>query len=378
MYNIFNNTYQSSASVSINATFELVKRTYQNTIDTIINYYQHRTFAVKSNHLLCRIINIGMIPISYDKDRFNEVALVRSPYLAKHFNLTSPINYGSTFKDVFYSNCTEFILYDDSDFDHNLVLQDWRNICAVKVLDHPISNTGFLIPSGNGGIINNKEKEIEFESDTANLYSDKGMAVISINIPLLLTQYKGFLLESINNTNITSELSVANFVHMYVLPNMLYSHVDLVVLNRMMNIFYGAPMGESYRKYPFPISNYNSKLDYVLKQSLIRVKTSSYIYPSMLMNMPSVFNDSILKSLIIPDITQTSQVWWLLILSRLKVMKFLLDISNEKALSNNRSYINSLKINIKNLKRNSVYKTLLPDDIYYEVNEIFNEILVRY
>lgn len=378
MYNIFNKTYQISAPVSIDPSFELIKRVYKNTINTIINYYQHRTFAVKSNHLLCRILTIGMIPISYDDNRFNEIAFNRSPYLAKHFNLTSSISYGSMFKEVFYSNCDEFIMYDNTEFDYDLVIKDWENICAVKVLDHPLSNTGFIIPSGTSGILNNKELENKFETETATLYSDKGIAVVSINIPLLLTQYKGFLLDSITNSNINAELNVANFVHMYVLPNMLYSHVDLVILNRIINLFYGAPMGVSYKKYPFSIINYNSKLDRVLKQSLHRLETSSFIYPSMLMNIPSVFNSNMLESLINPDVVQTNQVWWLLILSRLKVMKFLLDISNEKALNNNKSYIGTLKINIKNLQRNGVYKTLLPHDTYYEINSIFEEILLKY
>lgn len=378
MYNIFNKSYQISASVSINPSFDLIKRTYQNTIQTIINYYQNRTFAVRSNHLLCRMITIGMIPISTDNDRFHEIAFNRSPYIAKHFNLTSPISYGTIFKETFYSNCNEILIYDDSDFNYKEVLSDWRNVSAVKVLDHPLSNTGFLLPSGNSGFIDNKEKENTTDLDIINLYSDSGLAIITINISLLLTQYKGFLLETMTNPNMSSELTIANFIHMFVLPNMLYSHTELVLLNRMMNLFYGAPMGESYRKYPFSIINYDSKLDGILNQSLKRLELSNFIYPSMLSNIPSIFNKSMLESLLVPDIAQTSQVWWALILSRLKIMKFLLDISNEKAIANNKAYINHFKIIIKNLNRNNVYNSLLSKDIYYEIENIFNEILMRY
>lgn len=165
---------------------------------------------------------------------------------------------------------------------------------------------------------------------------------------------------------------------MYVIPNMLYSHIELVLLNRMMNLFYGAPMGVAYGKYPFSIVNYDNKLDSVLKQSLDRIKNSNFIYPSMLSNIPSIFNNSMLESLIIPDVAQTRQVWWSLVLSRLKVMKFLLDISNEKAIVNNKSYINHLKISIKNLNRDNVYSSSLPKDINYEIQNILNDILMRY
>ena len=371
MYNIFNQTYFPTGNTSLDPNTDLIKRVYTILLNSIIKYYQTRVMTVKNNHLLCKIINTGFIPITYDGDRFTEIAYSRSPYIAKHFNLTSPINYGKIFKEIFYLDCNEIILFDDSDFIHDEVIRNWQYVSAVKVLNHPFSNTSFLLPSGNSSFIDNKESYTNL--GTNSTYTDKGLVTISVNIALLLTQYKGFLLSNINNSQIN--LSIPNFVHMYVLPNMLYSHTELVLLNRLMNIFYGSPMGIAYKKHPFSIINYDRKLDSILNYSIKRLKDSTGSFQNMLSNIPSIFNRNMLESLYMPDMARTKQVWWALLLSRINVMKFLLDISNDRSLSTNRSYINALKIDIKNIQRDSTFKLMLSKDIEENTITTFIEIL---
>ena len=371
MFNIFNKSYIPIGSVALDPNTDLIKRVYISLINSIIKYYHTRVMSVKNNHLLCRIINTGFIPISYDSDRFTEIAYSRSPYIAKHFNLTSPINYGKIFKEIFYLDCNEIILFDDNDFIHDEVIKNWQYVSAVKVLNHPFSNTSLLLPSGNSNFIDNKETYINV--GTNSTYSDKGLVTISINISLLLTQYKGFLLNNIYNTN--TNLAIPHFVHMYVLPNMLYSHIELVLMNRLMNLFYGSPMGVSYKKHPFSMPNYDRKLDTILMYSLRRIEESTSSYQTMLSNIPSIFNNNMLESLYMPDMARTKQVWWSLLLSRLNIIKFLLDVSDDRSLSFNKSYINTLKIDIKNIQRDSTFKIILSKEIEEDVNIIFNEIL---
>lgn len=371
MYNLFNKTYSSIGSVSLDPNTDLIKRVYTILLNSITKYYRTRVMSVKNNHLLCKIINTGFIPISYDSDRFTEIAYSRSPYIAKHFNLTSPISYGKIFKEIFYLDCNEIILFDDSDFIHDEVINNWEFVSAVKVINHPFSNTSFLLPSGDSNFLSNKETYSNLGVNY--LYSDKGLVTISINIGMLLTQYKGFLLNNIFNTE--DKLSIPHFVHMYVLPNMLQTHVELVLMNRLMNLHYGSPMGVSYKSHPFSMPNYDRKLDSVLSYSLKRLKDSTNNFQTMLSNIPSISNKSMLESLYMEDVARTKQVWWALLLSRLNIMKFILDVSNERSISNNRGYINALKIDIKNIQRDSTFKMILPKDIEQDVNITFNEML---
>lgn len=359
MYNLFTKRFLSNNAVLLPPAFELFKRIYQREILNIVSYYNDRVYVVPSNHLLCRILTTAEIPYTYEIDRYMEVALARSPYVAKHFNFTSEINYGRFFDGVFYGEGnTELIIYNEEYFNPYEAIQNWKAIQAVQVLEHPVTDLGLLLPNGK-------------ENST-----DKGLVVISINIPMLLLQYRGFQMEQrakgIVESN--SSLGVAHFVHMYVLPNMLYSHIELVILNRLMNLFYGAPMGDSLHKHPFLVVNYGDKLDKILESILRHVQDARMQYLSVLKNIPSVFEEDVQQALMMPDFAKTRQIWWSLVLSRMRIIKFLLDVGGENGVHVNRSYVNKFQLVLKRLLDENLYKAILPRDLYFDTEETIKEI----
>lgn len=359
MYQLFTKVFDSANAVLKPPEFELIKRTYQAQLMNITQYYHNRVYAVRSNHLLCRLLTTAEIPVQYDLDRYLEVAYTRSPYIAKYFNFTSEINYGRVQPSVFYGNeNSEIILYTEEYFDPS-VIKEWRNIQAVKVLEHPFSDLGLLLPTG-----------ISHSTDT-------GLVVMSINIPLLLYQYRGFVLEQ--KTKILSGsdslLGVAHFVHMHVLPNILHSHMELCIINRLMNIHYGAPMGEALKHHPFSVINYGSKIDRTLTTIVVRLRKTRMLYFSMLKNIPSIDYPDSQAALIMPDMARTRQVWWSLLLARLRVICFLIDIGGSNGLAMNRSLINKCQTDLKRVLDENVIKTLLPDDMYFDIEIAIRELL---
>jgi len=361
MYELFTKRFTSNNSVIRVPAFDYIRRTYQKEVARIVEYYQSRVYAVKSNHLLCRLLTTALVPMSYDLERYTEAAFTRSPYVAKHFNFTSEINYGEVFKGIFYGKgCDELIIYYDEYFDAAEVLVDWKKIQAVKVITHPVSNLGLLLPNGNK---NNREE---------------GLAVISINLPLLLVQYRGFILQQASKfveEETDSLLAVSHFVHMYVLPNMLYSHADMVLVNRTMNLYYGAPMGEALTRHPFAVSDYSDKVDRSLNLILKKIQNNSMFYYSSLKNIPSFFSEDSQESMLLPDLAETRQVWWALLLSRLYLMKFLLDAGGTEGIANNGRYVNDLKIDVKRMLRDNSMKAKLPKDLYHDVSYVLEDIL---
>jgi len=348
MYQLFDERYNVSKSQIRHGSFDLIKRIYKRELDKIVSYFSNRVFAVNSDHILCRVLNTVNVPLAYSLDRFVESSIARSIYVSKNFNFTSPINYGIIHDGLFYGKGNdEIIIYNDDYFNPNTASRDWKKIQAVKVLEHNVSNMSLLLPNG-------KENNIE-----------KGLAVISINIPLLLMQYRSFILEQAIKSN-NSLLSVSHFVHMYVLPNMLYSHIDIVIMNRLLNLYYGAPMGYGLKKYPFPIINYESNIDRVLLVILKHIKESGLLYENILENIPSINSDDLLEALIMPDTVKTKQVWWALLLARLKVSKFLLDVGEEKSIGNNRTLVNKIQIDLTRLLNENILKKVLTKDLYMD------------
>lgn len=362
MYQLFTKVYDSLTAVIRPPEFELIKRTYEAQLLNIINYYNNRVYAVKSNHLLCRLLTMSEIPVQYELDRYVEIAYTRSPYVAKHFNFTSELSYGKVAPSIFYGpENNEIILYNEDYFDIDVVIKNWKTVSAVKVLEHPFSDLGLLLPTG------------------IDHSTDKGLVVMTVNIPMLLVQYRSFVLEQYNRIlmpgNNEARLSVTHFVHMYVLPNILESHLELCIVNRLINLYYGAPMGEALKHHPFSLIDYSAKIDKTLLSVSKRLQRTRMLYFSMLKNIPSIDYPDAQEALLMPDIARTRQVWWAMLLTRLRIIKFLLDIGGANGIAMNRSMVNKLQIELKHLQEENMIKTLLPDDMYFDVSENINFML---
>lgn len=358
MFQLFTKPFSSQNGVIKPPEFEYIQRTYQHQLSNIVDYYHNRVYAVKSQHLLVRLLTINEIPINYDIERYMEVAYTRSPFVAKNFRLTSDINYGDVKPSVFYGDDNnEIILYDETYFDLYEASKDWKNIQAVKVIEHPFSDMGLALPTG-----------IKTSTDT-------GLVVMSINIPLLMLQYRQFSLEQQIRVN-TEEgyLGATHFVHMYVLPNILYSHIELCVVNRLINLFYSAPMGDSLKRHPFHVIDYRDKVDKSLLGIVKRLKKTRMLYFSVLKNIPSFYHEDSQQSLQVIDIAPTKQVWWALLISRLRIIQFIIDIGGESGIRMNMTLINKLHIDLKRLLEENVIKSLLPDELYddtlYTINAL--------
>lgn len=360
MYNLFTERSSEYAQTIKAPGFDLIKRIYQRELSNIVSYYNSRVFAVKSNHILCRLLNIAAVPFEYDLERYYEAASARSPYVAKHFNFTSSISFGKSFDGDFYGpGNEEYIIYDDEYFNIRETLLNWKQARPIKVLNHNVSDLGLMLPNG----LTNS--------------TGKGLCVISINIPMLLVMFRGFMTEQLRRveTDQLGRLSNSHFVHMYLLPGMLESHLDIVLINRLKNLFYGAPMSESLKKHPFMVVNYSDKIDYSFEYLLKHLKNNKKLYSNSLATIPSIFYEDISESIVMPDVAPTLQVWWLLVLTRLDLMKFLIDLGGEASIAINRSIIHRLQYDLIKITRGNALAQHLSEDLLYEVNAVIDEIM---
>lgn len=362
MYDLFTQRFDSNNSVIRPPAFELIRRIYQRETETIIEYYNDRVFTVRSNHLLCRLLTTASVPFYYDLDRYTQAAYARSPYIAKYFNFTSDINYGKFFDGVFYGEgCSELILSYEEYFNPYEAIQNWKNLSPVTVIEHPVSDLALNLPDGK-------------DNSTA-----KGLVVVSINVPMLLVQYRGFVTQQLGRVQSgnPSLLDIAHFVHMYVLPGMMKSHIEIVILNRMKNLYYGAPMSDALDKHAFAVVNYSDKIDRVLEDIIDHVSDRQILYNSLLKNIPCIWHRDMQEFLLMPDIAPTRQAWWALILSRLSTVKFLFDIGGEEARRVNSSLLNRMRIDAKRLDRESILASQLPEDLFYEFQTMIDEIVAK-
>jgi hypothetical protein len=360
MYNIFETPDTRDNATISQFEFNYLKSSYSKELIKIEEYYHNRVYSVKNNTLLVSLLNNLTAPMSLATDRYAVNTEARAPYIGNVMGFTSDIAKGTIFNGPFYGpDSSEIILNNNEYFNPNYAEKNWKNICAVRPLLHPKNDLGLLLPNGR------------------KFSSGNGLSTISINIPLLAMQYRSFCLDQfIKFKETNSLLGATHFVHMYVLPNMLYAQTDISLMNRLLALYYGAPKSEVYFKHPFMIHDYNDKVDNVLDKLIEVYKNSGTKYSIILKSIPSITDNNMQTSLLMPDITPTTQALWALLFSRLEYIKFLIDIGGSNSISANMTEINYLKLLIKRVRSAGTYSSVIKDKMLLGTyTEIMQEIM---
>lgn len=337
MYRLFSTPTRGTGKRIAPPRFLDVERKTLFDIERITEHYRRNSFAARGDHLLIRLMDTMNVPMHYDDDRFYSVASARTYNVANVLGLTSSINPGEWRSGVFYHGCQELILvYNGMDRPGEL-LKVWEDLEPVRVLEHPVTNMHYMLPNG-----------VKHNTET-------GLAVISIDVPMLLLQYRAFLnhQRTLRDQGLEATLDSRHFLYRYVFPNMLKSQTDLVLFNRMMNLHYGAPMGDSTRRHRFHLSDYTGLLDRAYDPVLDRIEQTKMSYPDVLAQIPSIYRDHPLQ---MPDIAETRQVWWALFLTRVRQMRFLWDVGGPALRHYNQAYINELQIDLKRFRSDNIFK----------------------
>lgn len=358
--------FRSLSSISYGvvryAEWNYIKTGLLKNLETVQNYYRSRVFTVKSNHFLARIINSINVPHSLELERFYDNVDSKADAFSMAMKMTSPIYRGSIFKGIFYGTENPEILISNSEsFDPLFVHKNWRTVSAVKPILHPRSDLDMLLPNGK---------------DTG---SETGLAIISINIPMLIVQYRAYVIDQLEKqeNNEGSLLGVGHFIHMYVLPNMLPAHLDLAIYNRLNNLSIGAPLGDSKRKHPFALSNFNSKVDSVHKQLLHDVKHRNLEYEMILRTVPVIYLNTLDEVMILPNIAPTRQIVWVELLARINTIDFIIRLGGKESLTRNRSTINYFIKFFRMILLDKSLQSYLPYGMYLDTKYKIEDILKR-
>lgn len=348
MYELFEDTNLPTQPVVKIGSIDLLKRTYQREVLKVVDYYGSRVSNVLNDHLLNRIITTACPPVGYDLQKFLFNAKVRAPSVADNFQLTFAGNYGKIHNGVFYGGAMEIILLDEQDFDEQEVYANWRDVDAVKVLTHPFTDYKLIPPFGQQ-------------------YTDqKGLLVVlSLNISKLLVQFKGWV-DSRRMLEPEERISLGpqHFIKMHVLPNILRSHVEFILYNRMKDQFYTLPNYTALGRTPFSVIDYSNLADEICKGYLERFQDQPSSYATFFQSIPGVFTENIRQNMMMPDEAKTKQVWWALFLTRLEDMFFAMHVGGNPGMNNNTKYINKFRTTCYWFLRDNTFKKVLSESIY--------------
>lgn len=358
MYELFTQLKTDNASVYKSADLDNVSSAYKRQVDTLVAYYHSKAMFVNNEHLLVRIIKLAVSSLNYSIEHYASVIDQRVPNVERHFQLCSSISTGIFHKSVFFTGCDELLISDRGYFNPHIALKNWTKLQPVKVLSSCITNLGLNMPIPRAQ------------------NSERGENMFSINITMLLVMFYGYCRYKAHEQKFQEvSVRVAEFVHMFVLPNMYYSHTDAVFFNRFRSMYYGIPLGASYKRPPLAVIDYSEKLDRVYKDIIDRFTDVPYSYTSLLKSLPSISNKAMDESLLMPDVAPTVQVQWALILTRLKHMELIVDLLGPKGRIYNSSHIGYMKRDLNVIKRSKQFNSRLGKDLAYDTNLLIEKLL---
>jgi hypothetical protein len=350
MHTLFDSVPAATRGIVRVPEFLYVKGGMSRDMAKVMDYYHGNVFAVNSGHFLIRLIQSMNVSMNRDYQSYVDVAEDRGLDLAMSLRMTSSISVGQVFTPgVFYGkNIDEVIISVDTPFDVDDAVRRWRELEPIKVIRHPFDDINLKVPEGN------------YESDI------NGIAIITVNIPLLMLQYRRWF-EVEKSINPDADRTINQFVAMYPLPNMLPTHLDIAIFNRLSTIHRGEQPAKFERENKMYITDFTSKLDNVLEKQLQILRNKRFAFDQILLSVAMVNQDSLFQSMELPKVARTRQVNWALTLARLPLIKFLLKLNEESNNQDNKFYLNRIRVALRTIRNDRSLRGALPRRLLIEV-----------
>lgn len=333
MYTLFTSDSNQDKITTTIPKFNSVKKIIEDDSQKIIDYYKDYQYLIDRNHLIVKILTFLNVSFKRNFIDYVETAREKTAVIAKRLKLIHPLNPNvEKHNGAFYNEqTTEYIIASDDEFDLVDAIKHWGYMPSIKVHTHPFTDFSY-------SFANSKYKS----------NSENGVAVISINIPLLALQWRMFC----RVTKHVSDFHVkANaFATRFVMLNTLYGHIQHTIINRFMGYYLQRPLASYIRQHNVFVSDITSRLDETILQMVDVVNKKKLELNEVFTTFPSFRHASWSEAIRLPDLPTTQYTKWIYIVTYLPyVMMYLTMVKNNKS-ALDRDVLFTIKRNIQYLE----------------------------
>ena len=268
--------------------------------------------------------------------------------------ITNEYGFGKPHENFLYTE-TSFVIA--TTFDDQFTTTAWKDIRALRVLDHPFVSMELFIPEFT------KESVIK-----------DATTVIGIDIPLFGFQLKAWAIENSTLEEDQRE-NLSGFITKYVLPNMVNEYIDITVRNRLYYIVNNLLTPQERHERSFVIG-YEEVIEKPLKVIISNIKNSNRPYLKGLAEIPMVFSKDYLSALPMEITSLNSYSYWIVFHTFIQwayPLTFLVDKNYE-----NSTNIITILHRIDRFINNHSYLSHLPEELkksdlekYEQIKNIF-------
>lgn len=321
--------------------WDWIKRSYVDSIDNLVSWYNSKSYAVNNSHVLVQIIK-SLFPGSYNTnliDYFKDVD-TNARYTARLFKLVNNISNGEFYSDLFYhSNSYELICHVDQEYD---LIEVDRNYAVYSPLR----------------VVYTEETALDFHLLTGTKTKPTPqLTVLELDISLMMVMYRAWARRRIK-FNLGADPRV--FVGTIVIPNAIKTMVDLVIFNRFIGICNDSPLSNFRVKHKIFVIDYARGVDDVLRRVADDMLNTNSPLLQFINTIPTIYYPDMFSALRLGRRVYTRQSLWSAWIARIKYSSTLLDLIGTNGFNRNTSIIKMIHYDVRELKNGSTnyYKML--------------------
>lgn len=318
-----NATYQSTRVPSMRHG---LFRTIERELTRVKGHLRKRDSFVHADHILLvalRTFNIdpGLDLFDYhDKVLKNVDGVARSVGINTMLN-TSMINNADS--HFYGQDVTEVYLMVNDRVDLMSIEEDWENKSSITVLRHDITN-------------------VDLTPMSKNYSGGHGYAVLQIDLVLMMHQYRLWYLKQLRS-NVEYLKPTTAFISNYVISNMMDSHFNMAMFNRLVALHKGTKVISTKTKVSFTINDFIPQLDRYLLQLIGILYGKQRYYGEHLKQIALLGETTALDIAMLPNVVTSRQTTWIYVLARINFLSFVLELDYDMGGTKNRRDANIIK-----------------------------------
>jgi hypothetical protein len=362
MYDLFDEDRQIDQGRVTLPQFMYLKGSITREVQKVVDYYQENVTSVPNEHLLVKLLLNLNVSMKREPQNYVDTVAEVGQQTCSMLRIATAANYGRVFSPgVFYGkSVTEIIIAHDTEFNVNEALVNWRELRPIQVLRHPFTDINLARPVGKYGT------------------EEAGIAVIAINLPMLAIQWRGWWGEERQPDPSVPARRTHHFVSMYPLTNMLYSHVDMAIFNRMLNLYMLDDVAPFKRVHPFYVYDYTDRLDEYLDKEIELLRNKPMTFDHTVSAIPAIFSPDLRRVVKLPDVVPTRQIVWALLIARIPLIRFLVQLNAFTENKRNQGYLNRIKRDLQRMRNDHTLEASMPHDLVRDIDDAIHRDIEAY
>ena len=291
----------TTSTISIErAEFDRIRTMYGSSVNLAIRQLQQTFFEIYNNHTVLNILNNESFDASSKSLQVYKRAQLKKDRLCLIHGIVNHNNVGLGRDDLFLTaNC--FLI--STDYSTTALFKDYKEIRALRVLEHPFNNIKPFRPTQIDGEV-------------------KELSVVSIDIPLLVTQYWMFQKEQ-HKLESADKKSVKWFLMHYVISPMIRDTLEISFRNRLLK---PDSIHGDFDNFLTFFNSYESRLMQSAQSVISDLKTTPRRFSEIADAIPALFNDSYRDAVPLELDQMGNYSYWLECLTLMNWVKPILDI----------------------------------------------------